>query len=382
MFEKGERADVAVQTCWEALARMKYDAVAFSSEDIPDIATLPAPLKPGAVCANLTDKDGKAPLPPYVVLRKKLANGRNIRVGIIGVLGMPPFNATPNPGNSPEDQPWRVGDPTEAVKKVMPEVQKKADIVILIYSGIREPAKRIVQAVPGIHLLVVGRELGEEGRFEKLGDTVVVQNTDRGRLASLLGLTIDKDNRITQTDLRNIAMDSTIPDDPAMVPLVESYRQKTAVSVQQTFTPTAEPTGQYAGSFTCQSCHPNEYKQWRTTAHSHAMETLELKGDGISAKRPDCVKCHSVGFGQPGGYDISRPLAVLRGVGCEECHGPAAAHVKARRSLQPDTSKLVRYPAQAVCLKCHDKDNSPKFEYATYLPKVQHAKDAPTPRQM
>ena len=53
---------------------------------------------------------------------------------------------------------------------------------------------------------MVGRELGEEGRFEKLGDTVVVQNTDRGRLASLLGLTIDKDNRITQTDLRNIAI--------------------------------------------------------------------------------------------------------------------------------------------------------------------------------
>ena len=43
-----------------------------------------------------------------------------------------------------------------------------------------------------------------------------------------------------------------------------------------------------------------------------------------------CLTCHTVGFGQPGGYRIPPPndkkanrfAATREGVGCEACHGP------------------------------------------------------------
>lgn len=70
----------------------------------------------------------------------------------------------------------------------------------------------------------------------------------------------------------------------------------------------------------------------------------------------------------------------LKGNQCENCHGPGSAHAQS-----PDDKSLREFLSSAVknadsnrlCLKCHDEDNSPHFDFSTYYGKIIHkGKDA------
>jgi hypothetical protein len=61
-------------------------------------------------------------------------------------------------------------------------------------------------------------------------------------------------------------------------------------------------------------------------------------------------------------------------VGCEACHGRSSAHCK-------KTSVRTQFAEQAKdrCRHCHDRENSPKFDYQTYWAKIEHGKPANEP---
>lgn len=169
----------------------------------------------------------------------------------------------------------------------------------------------------------------------------------------------------------------------------------------------------YVGSARCESCHEHAHAVWSKSMHAKAMETLEKKPFPPNRQfDPECVKCHTTGFQHPGGYydfvpnlaawpappavkpdaaQVAKHNNVLRGVGCESCHGPASEHVKntadlaIRKLINPYRptpaerileDKLVKNPKdakalqqwmqlsgprrraiEATCLKCHDQEN-------------------------
>ena len=81
----------------------------------------------------------------------------------------------------------------------------------------------------------------------------------------------------------------------------------------------------YAGSDTCFICH-DVWDEWSQTKHSIAMSALQ---SAHSDKNPNCVACHSVGFGLPTGYNLdtnSANFQMFANVQCENCHGPAGNH--------------------------------------------------------
>ncbi len=118
----------------------------------------------------------------------------------------------------------------------------------------------------------------------------------------------------------------------------------------------------YSGDEFCAACHPGEHDTWLTTSHAEAFETLVRHGADRNA---ECVGCHVVGFGEPGGYDLARPARELEGVGCETCHGRGGPH------LSPAHVQAGSYAP--VCASCHDAKHSLGFDYATFLPKISHA---------
>ena len=84
-----------------------------------------------------------------------------------------------------------------------------------------------------------------------------------------------------------------------------------------------------------------------------------------------CLKCHSVGYGEPGGYVVPNPndersqrLAAKReGVGCESCHGPGSGFVlimqdilRNERSydIEELRAKGRKTAGPEVCRKCHN----------------------------
>jgi hypothetical protein len=121
----------------------------------------------------------------------------------------------------------------------------------------------------------------------------------------------------------------------------------------------------YSGDEFCASCHPSQHDTWLLTAHAAAYETLVRHG---ADRNPECVGCHVVGFGKPGGYDLARPARELEGVGCETCHGRGGPH------LSPGHAPGGSY--ESACLACHDRKHSLGFEYASFLPRISHAANA------
>lgn len=115
-------------------------------------------------------------------------------------------------------------------------------------------------------------------------------------------------------------------------------------------------TGKYVGAAVCQQCHSNIHQNWSQTGHSRALGTLAAISQDTNAQ---CLPCHTVGFGETGGFVDTATTNELAGVQCENCHGGAADHVRnvEDKSLRPTVSI-----GADVCGKCHQGVHHPTFE--------------------
>jgi len=115
-------------------------------------------------------------------------------------------------------------------------------------------------------------------------------------------------------------------------------------------------TGKFAGSERCGLCHVNKHTNWSNTLHADALDTLEEIGQD---ENPVCVACHTVGFGESGGFVDRATTNDLAGVGCEACHGPARDHVEnvEDKALRPTVDISA-----SLCGRCHTGVHHPNFE--------------------
>jgi peroxiredoxin len=124
------------------------------------------------------------------------------------------------------------------------------------------------------------------------------------------------------------------------------------------------PSG-FSGSEACGVCHEGQHVTWQLTQHAQAFDTLvKHASDGD----PECVSCHVVGFGKPGGFDLADRPKELEDVGCESCHGRGGPH------LSPQFIQAGDY--SPACLQCHDTKHSLGFEYGTFVQRISHAANA------
>jgi len=121
----------------------------------------------------------------------------------------------------------------------------------------------------------------------------------------------------------------------------------------------------FSGSEACGVCHEKELQTWEITQHASAFDTLVKHS---SDSDPECVSCHVVGFGKPGGFDLTDRPSELEDVGCESCHGRGGPH------LSPQFVKGGDY--SPTCVGCHDAKHSLGFDYATFSPRISHARNA------
>jgi hypothetical protein len=124
----------------------------------------------------------------------------------------------------------------------------------------------------------------------------------------------------------------------------------------------AKGAAAFVGSAACADCHPDATAVWEGSKHHHAWETLEEVG---KQHHLNCVGCHVTGWQKPGGVCRLDKVAGREDVGCESCHGPGSKHVDA-----PGPTTIVGKPGQDVCVTCHNAENSPHFDFLTYLPRI------------
>jgi len=158
-------------------------------------------------------------------------------------------------------------------------------------------------------------------------------------------------------------------------------------------------TAKFVGSANCKKCHLKEYKSWAETPMAKAFETLKpgakkeakdkakLDANKDYSKDAACLRCHTTGYGEPGGYpkptDSDQALAIAdrQGVGCETCHGPGSLYSPYMRDHEKDyktdeAKKLgLQFSDGSNCTACHKggADGSPtvpadfKFDGAAKL---------------
>ena len=147
------------------------------------------------------------------------------------------------------------------------------------------------------------------------------------------------------------------------------YRMELRALTGRPNAPILKPSGP-SGVRRCAVCHEREYFDWQASGHAHALRSLQAIG---RADDPECVRCHVVGWQQPGGYDADRGARAeyLADVQCESCHGTGGPH------LAPAAAAGKRVTA-AACAACHDEKHSLGFDFDRFVQLVDHRGDLRT----
>ena len=296
---------------------------------------------------------------PFVLHTVNL-QGNQIQIAIVGVLSQSFETQLEDAGAD-----LRLENPVVVLTDLVNSLEKTTDLIVLLAHADLAESEALASAFPQIDVVVSGHEI------EKLHeDPVFVENTvllntgTKGKAIGQLDLRWDDDKEIADYKFQAVFLSERLPDSPRMIELLKLYQQMLTaenLSVDLEREPPATG-GVYVGSASCKGCHAEAYTIWKESKHAHAYQTLVSHGH---AADPECLTCHTVGFGFQTGFVDIETTPNLPDVGCETCHGAGGNHLKHPQKGYGQVTKTN-------CLTCHTAQNSSKFDYLVYLPKIRH----------
>ena len=381
----GLRPDVSTKNDWimKAFDQFKVDVANVSSHDLRYISRLAtkndlpgnvraSPMLARLVSANAVAESAEYASLPSFTIREVLAGTQGdparkpLRVAFIGLTETSP---PPPPG-------WKLIDPAEAARRVVPEARKHADIVIVLAHVKAEGAKRIAQAVPGIDALIAGNSTSNDVIFtppETIGQTLIAYTPYETRMMGELRFYRDEAGKFTSR-ARFITLDDEMGDAPVALEMANAADaaetkarsdSRTALedwlarSRQRTVAGQAnEQPPSFVGAAACAACHSGQYIQWSGSPHAHAADPLPPRPFEFETS---CLQCHASGLNQPG---VQTPLQAVQ---CEQCHGPGAEHAKSPAKGYGRIANL-----QVMCATCHTATTSPGFDARAAWLKIKH----------
>jgi hypothetical protein len=334
-------------------------------------AVSPVPL----VSASLVDaQTRKELLAPYQIVELE-----GIRVGILGVVSP---DSVPTPGEG-----LTVLGLNEAIDRHLPGLVAKSDVVILLAFAKETEMRRLARDYFEFSLILGGDVSGPTQEIIRENDSMILFTTNQARTVGTLtaGLSGGTRQRLVNPTYKIRLLEETIPQNEGLRQLVREYRaeiRRTPLTIDDPHAvdpnaiPGVSPTAKFVGSASCQSCHPQSHEVWQKSGHAHAFETLKKSGSDAD---PHCIKCHTVGFGQPSGY--RRPLGVdsLVDVGCESCHGPGSEHLEKHLHGKPTAFKF-RPLGPGDCKSCHFGEFSRPFDWEKFWPGISHGREVTRPK--
>jgi hypothetical protein len=157
------------------------------------------------------------------------------------------------------------------------------------------------------------------------------------------------------------------------------------------------PVPEYKGPTACKMCHGGKgiaagaYDSWEQSRMAKALESLkpgvfaeEKKKVGLDPAKdyttdPNCLGCHTTGYGKPTGFVSVEKTPNLAGVTCEACHGPASLwfskHFAKGTQLEEMRKLGMIYPGTVKdCQTCHN-EKSPFNEKVDAKYKLKYDKE-------
>ncbi|MBM4091754.1 MAG: hypothetical protein FJ276_20355 [Planctomycetes bacterium] len=303
--------------------------------------------------ANVSEPSGRSFGTPLVALT---AAGR--RVALVGVVSERFATAE-----------FRVAPPRPAVLDALRGSAERFDAVVVLAYLPEEELRQLAETLPEVDV-IVGGPTGQPLPPVRVGPVLLTSATRQGKF--LVRCTAPA-VRGGSWSARIDELDERFADQEEQLANLTRFRQiLQRLDLAATETSFAEgPHGEVpedfrvAGTSLCRDCHPAADRVWAMSAHAHAWRSLEPTAANVD---PACQRCHVTGYGRPGGFVSLGRSADRVDVGCECCHGPSAGHVRS-----PNTRTAYHGQSRDHCAGCHDRENSPAFDYDTYWEKIRHA---------
>ena len=266
-------------------------------------------------------------------------------------------------------------DPEQSLLKIIAQHPKS---LVVVMADMDETAlMALARAVPGISLLVGGAVAGPSPQPLAVGATRIVHVANEGKTIGYWPW----GSGACHYDL----VDDRVPDHPLVRTAIRQYQEQLAgMELLSDKQPTGMTTlrrddvAHYTGNNSCLICHATAHAGHALSKHAQAYQSLVKKNYEYD---PDCLRCHVVGPGFPDGFQrrgepvaqrevIQRDLAQ---VGCESCHGRGSTHVAERQNGRVSSGSFQPV-TPATCQRCHDLENSPKFNYNSYWERIRHGR--------
>jgi len=297
--------------------------------------------------------DAGPPLAPP--MRIFSVNGR--RLGVVGVV---------SPRYAAAD--ISVDDPQKAILAATQAFAGRFDSLLVLAYLPDDELEQLAQSLPEADVIVGGPTV-QSIVPRRVGMTLLASATNKGKFLVRLD---PPDVPAGQWSGEIVELGPAFNDDPVQAANLARYlddlRRRDFSAAESGFAP-ALPVGmpadyRVAGNAACAACHHQAEIIWVHSLHAQAGPALAARHFDFD---PDCLRCHTTGYGLPGGFISPNRTPHLFGVGCEDCHGPSEAHAA-------DPSIHTAYAASDQCTRCHDEENSPKFNSAVYWQKIKHGR--------
>jgi hypothetical protein len=388
----GRQTEAKFQSIVDGLRAMRYAAVGFGPGDL----RLPAEELVAAVAAVgneptpfVSANVGLLGLDANITPKFRIVEAGGLKIGITSVLGTKEAERI-------KSADVEIAPAAAALERVAGELAKAGcDHQVLLSWASPEETRSLAAKHPQFDIVVTAGGADEPPLElpELPGGARLVELGHKGMFAVAVGFFADK---VKPVRSQRLPLDARWGESKDMIDLLAAYQGKleTLGLDGLGLVPIRHPTGRrFAGSAACAECHQEAYDVWKDTGHAKALTTLEEQRPRRDAD-PECLSCHVVGWApqrfEPfeGGFAGMKTTPQLAHQGCENCHGPAAAHTAVERGdVRASTAERDRLRQELVlsletpegkqkavnnCLECHDLDNSPQFDFDTYWPQVEH----------
>lgn len=381
------RADQRVKNEWifKAYDQFPADAVNISSRDLRYISRLLRKNEPDRkaesqamlkriVSANIASASPETIAPQPFIIREvpgRPANNAASKPVRVAFIGLTDAGASAPLG-------FKITDMVEATRRVMPEVKKRADVVIALAYLKPEDASRIASEVPDLDAIIAGNSQSDGTFFTPpltVGKTLIVFTSYETRMIGELLFYRDAQGNFSRR-MRYISLDTAVPDDAAALQIVNRAREaeesardgsKALLADWLASSRGRKPAGEsalaYVSASACAQCHTAQYIAWSRSAHAHATDPLPPRQFEFEAS---CLSCHATGQAKANAQSIA-DMAKMQNVQCEQCHGPGGDH-----AAKPGKGYGRVANMQAACAQCHTKEISPNFDLQSAWAKIKH----------
>ncbi len=362
----------------EAMDMMGYDVLAVGERELDYGYDFYKSLIEGTemqvLAANVTHgPEGEPVGDDYVIM-----DAGGVKVGFVNIFVN---HVPPSRKDMFEEHGYEVQDPVETLKRNLPKAKEKSDYLILLAHAPWGALNEILKEVSGIDFVIAAHEGGTDRGPRDLHGTKLMRPGNRGQYLGKLEIVIDPQGVVKSFNAVAEKVKTSLPEDPEVAAMIkEATERYNDMRRNQTVKRNQEKAeklqgDKYLGGEVCSRCHMGIHELWVENLHSVAFETLIEKGMERSS---DCVGCHTTGHGEPTGYlppatarsdgaetvvaGAAGGMPDLVGVQCEACHGMGTYHDRTGGDFLEVT--------KAECVKCHDAEHSPDFDYEDYLPHI------------